>query len=246
MTTAVDSWCYVFGVVPAGSRLSPPGTGLSHRLRLVESGGLAAVVSSPPTDRSLGRAADLIEHDRVLADLVAGGTPVLPMRFGAVLSDDRAVVEELLGAHEEEFRAALDAVRDRVQYTVKARYIEDVALREVLAENPEIERLRRAGFADEDATFERRLGLGELIVRALEQRRPADAASILDELGDAGDVSHRQLAAPEEVLDVAFLIERSEAGAFERRVAAIARKHSARLEIRLVGPSPAYDFVGSG
>jgi len=246
VTTAVDSWCYVFGVVPAGSRLSPPGAGLSQRLRLVESGELAAVVSTPPADRSLGRAADLIEHDRVLADLVAGGTPVLPMRFGAVLSDDQAVVEELLGAHAAEFRAALDAVRDRVQYTVKARYVEDVVLREVLAENPEIERLRRAGFADDDATFERRLGLGELIVRALEQRRPADADTLLDELGAVGEVSYRELANPEEVLDAAFLIERSEAGAFERRVGAIARKHGERLEIRLVGPSPAYDFVGSG
>jgi len=246
VTTAVDSWCYVFGVVPAGARLSPPGTGLSQRLRLVESGELAAVVSSPPTDRSLGRAADLIEHDRVLADLVAGGTPVLPMRFGAVLSDDHAVVEELLAVHEQEFREALDAVRDRVQYTVKARYIEDVVLREVLADNPQIEQLRRSGYADEDATLERRLGLGELIVRALEERRPADTDTLLDELGDPGEVSFRELAAPDEVLDAAFLIERRDASAFERRVAAVARKHEARLQIRLVGPSPAYDFVGSG
>ncbi|HET6877496.1 MAG TPA: GvpL/GvpF family gas vesicle protein [Jatrophihabitans sp.] len=246
MTTAVDSWCYVFGVVPAGARLNPPGTGLSNRLRLVECGDIAAVVGSPPTDRSLGRASDLLEHDRVLADLAAGGTPVLPMRFGAVLADEHAVVDELLAVHEQEFRAALDAVRDHVQYTVKVRYVEDVVLREVLADNPEIERLRRAGYGDDEATFERRLGLGELIVRALEARRPADAERLLDELGDAGEVSFRQLAAPEEVLDAAFLIPRRDAKGFERRVGSIARRHQARLQVRLVGPSPAYDFVGSG
>ena len=136
-------------------------------------------------------------------------------------------------------------MRDRVQYTVKARYIEDVVLREVLTENPQIERLRRAGYADEDATFERRLGLGESIVRALEERRPADADTLLDELGEAGEgptgACHPGGGARRRLPDRA-----QRGGAFERRVGAIARKHGARLEIRLVGPSPAYDFVGSG
>jgi hypothetical protein len=246
VTTSVDSWCYVFGIVPAGAAVPPPAeSGLAAQLRLIEADDLAAVVGTPPGDRSLGRAADLLEHDRVLAEIVAAGTPVLPMRFGAILSDETAVVEELLAAHHDDFTAGLDSLRGRVQYTVKVRYEQDTVLREVLAAHPEIERLRTPGHGEDQVAFDRRLRLGELVVHAIEQLRPADATAVLDAINGAVDVHVREPSTPEDVLDAAFLIDRTGADAFERAVEKVGKRHSGRLRIRLVGPSPAYDFVGS-
>lgn len=240
MTTTVDTGCYVFGIVPADSPVPEiEGAGLAAGLRLVAAGDLAAVVGSVPTDRPLGRAADLRTHDRVLAALVAAGTPVLPMRFGAVVSGEGAVVEELLAPHRAEFGEALDALRGRVQYTVKVRYDQDEVLRGLLATDPEIRRLR--GRPDDPAA---QLRLGERVVRALERLRPGDASEVLTALMGTVDVRVREVSMPDEVLNAAFLVDRDRAAEFEERAEQLAAEHAGRLRIALVGPSAAYDFVG--
>lgn len=241
MITSVGNACYVFGIVDAKARLPAAGAKGSPAtdLRLVEADGLGAVVGTLAANRLLGRASDLLEHDRVLAELVAAGAAVLPMRFGAVLTDEAAVVDELLGVHAEEFRGELEAVRGRVQYTVKVRYVQDTVLREMLAEYPDIDRLRH------NRSFDARLRLGEMVVQALEQLRPDDAAALRDELGPAVDVRLHETVEPEEVLNAAVLVERRNATQFESQIERMGRRHDGRMRIRLVGPSPAYDFVGS-
>jgi hypothetical protein len=245
MITSVDSWCYVFGIVPAGAPVpSSDDEGPASGLRLVEVGKVAALVGSTAADRGLGRAADLLAHDRVLAEVLATGTPVLPMRFGAVVTDETAVQQELLSAHHDHFVEVLESLRGRVQYTVNVRYEQDTVLRQVLDEHPEIARLRGADQQTETrAGFERRLRLGELVVRALERLRPTDAAAVLEELGDELDFCARHPTSPDEVLDAAFLVETAHAADFEDRVEEMGRRNAGRLRVRLVGPSPAYDFV---
>lgn len=246
MTASVNSvqvGCYVLGIVDAGARLPTPlDVSLATGLRLVEHDALAAVVGTPPTDRPLGRASDLLDHDRLLADLVASGTAILPMRFGTVLPDDETVAAELLEPLHDDLLQQLDYVRGKVQYTVKARYEEEAALREVLAEHPEIAALR----ASAGAGFQQRLQLGERVVAALAELRAADAPVLVDELGAGLDHREQTPAAPEEVLHVAYLISADEADAFLRRVEEAGRRRAGRIRIKLVGPSPAYDFVGDG
>ena len=240
MTATVQAGSYVFGIVPADSPVpESEASGLAAGLRLVAAGDLAALVGSVPTERPLGRAADLRAHDRVLAGVVAAGTPVLPMRFGAVVTDDTAVVEELLTPHRVEFGEALDALRGRVQYTVKVRYEQDNVLRELISTDPIIRRLRRQ--ADDQAA---QLRLGERIVRSLERMRPADASEVLTALMGTVDVRVREVSVPDEVLNAAFLVDRNEVDDFETRVAQLAAERADRLRIALVGPTAAYDFVG--
>src|SRR3954468_10209318 len=165
MTTAVNVGCYVFAVVPAGTPVpQSDAAGLAAGLKLVEADGLAAVVGSVPTDRPLGRAADLRAHDRVVAELVGAGSAVLPMRFGAVVVDEAGVVDELLVPHRAEFEEALATLKGRVQYTVRVEYDESTVLRQLLASRPDIRRLREASAHDSA----RQLQLGELVVHALE------------------------------------------------------------------------------
>jgi hypothetical protein len=221
MTTAVDAGCYVFGIVPSGAPVpTPDETGPAAGLQLISCGEIAALVGRLP------------------ADVVRAGTPVLPMRFGAVVADEEAVVSELLEPNRDEFTEALSALRGRVQYTVRVGYEEEPVLREVLAAHPEIRQLH--GRPDDAA----RMRLGELVVRALEQRRPAEASAILTEFVGTADVRVREVTAPDEVLDVAFLVDAEQGAEFERHVEEVAARHAGRLRFRLVGPTAAYDFVG--
>ncbi|MDT4930600.1 MAG: hypothetical protein QOF92_3467 [Pseudonocardiales bacterium] len=244
MTASVDSCCYVFGIVPGGAEVPASAqSGPAARLRLVGADGLAAVVGTPLGDRPLGRASDLLEHDRVLAELLRSGSPVLPMRFGSIMSDEGAVEQEL-HAHHDAYVAELDRLRGRVQYTIKVRYEQDAVLREVVAEHPEIARLRSSGENEGSGAFDRQLKLGELVVKALEQLRPAEAAAVLTEIGATAESRVHEASSPDDVLNAAFLVDRDGADEFERHVEKIAKRHHGRLRIRLVGPSPAYDFVG--
>ena len=113
-------------------------------------------------------------------------------------------------------------------------------LRQLLASRPDIRRLRESGSHDAAG----QLRLGELVVHALEELRPADASAILSELIGTVDVHVRQPSTPEEVLHAAFLVDVSHAPAFERRVEQAAAQRGVRVRFRLVGPSAAYDFVG--
>jgi hypothetical protein len=240
MTDVVTGASYVFGVVPAG--VPPPASADTAitEVRLVTRGALAAVVGSVPSDRPLGRAADLRAHDRVIADLVAAGTPVLPFRFGAVVADDRAVEDELLDAHHDEFVAALATVTGRVQYTVKARYEQDAVLRELLEQRPDIASLRSAT----RQSMSDQLRLGEVIVAALADLRVDDAATVQDTLApQAVDVRLHETTAPDDVLHAAFLVERATEARFEQAVEDLGRRLAGRIRLRLVGPLAAYDFV---
>lgn len=232
--------CYVFGVMDAGSRLRAPlDVGIASGLRLVEHGDVAALVGEPPADRALGRASDLIDHDRVLADVATSGLAVVPLAFGTVLADDGEVADELLGPRHDELRQLLDLARNRVQYTVTAHYVTEAVLAEVLRADPELERSRRAG-----DDLQHQLALGERVVDTLYAWRERDGAALTEEVGDVVAVRDHRTAEPTEVLRASFLVDVPAAAAFEDRLEDAARARAGRITIRLVGPSAVYDFVG--
>lgn len=59
------------------------------------------------TDHPLGTPDDLQAHAHLL-DGAAAVAPVLPLRFGAVMTDAESVAEELLREHHDEFRETLE------------------------------------------------------------------------------------------------------------------------------------------
>lgn len=252
MTGLAATPCYVFGIVGtdghgtapiADPGATPRGAGADEirDVRLVSHGDIAAVVGTAPTERPLGRATDLKTHDRVLAGLVSAGTPVLPFRFGGVMTDEQAVVDELLVPNDGTFRAALERVAGRVQYTVTAEYDQDAVLREVLTERPEIARLRRP---DEEATVTEKMQLGEAVVRALEEKRPADAAGLLSDIERAAvAVRAHEVNSARQVVHVAALVDHQASERFEQAIEACGARVAGRIRIRLVGPVAPYDFV---
>ena len=131
------------------------------------------------------------------------------MRFPAVV-EEHAVVDELLAPNEDHFVALLDDLEGRAQFTLTGRYEQDAVLREILEGDPEIAALReKVRELPEDASYYDRVRLGELIVQALEQRREGEAADIVDRLEPfAVATVSNPLGAPEDVVNVAFLVER--------------------------------------
>jgi hypothetical protein len=177
----------------------------------------------------------------------AVAAPVLPLRFGAVLTSDDAVSEELLEPNRDEFTAALSELDGRVEYVVKGRYLERASLAEVLSENPQAERLRQQIQGQEpDATRDLRIELGEIVNDAMEEKRERDTRVVGDAMADHCVASAvREPTHERDAAHVAFLVDEGQEEGMDKAIESLARKWEGRMELRVMGPMAAYDFAGT-
>lgn len=243
----VEAACYVYGVVPASARLPEQlrGLGPTGRVSLVRTGQIAAVVGEVSLGRPLGTRADLMGHEGVLDAMVDAGITIAPMRFGAVVADERAVTDELLVPHEEHFAELLRALTGRTQYTLTGHYVEEPVLREILEQYPEICELQdETSELSPEQAYHHRLRLGEMIVVALREKQQRDGADLLDALSPyAVDVVAREPGQADGVVDAAFLVADERREEFDAAVEERGRQLAGRVRLRLLGPVPAYDFM---
>lgn len=236
---------YVYGIVPADVETEDDAVGVDDsRVSTIRHGDVAALVSEIPVDRPLGKPADLQAHARLL-DGTARVAPVLPLRFGAVLTDADAVKDELLTAHADEFAAAMEQLEGKAQFVVKGRYVEQALLWEVIGENEQASALRETiRDQPEAATRDARMALGEIVANAIVVKREDDTRTVVDALDSLADsVKVREPTHEEDAAHVAVLIEVARQDELEHAVGALAEQWDGRVEMRLLGPLAAYDFV---
>lgn len=236
---------YVYGIVPSDVETDSDARGIGDApITVVRRGDVAALVSELETDRPLGEPEDLQAHARVL-DGTASAVPVLPLRFGAVVQSEDAVAEELLAAHEEEFREALEQLDGYAEYVIRGRYDERAVLNEVLSESDEAAQLRDAiRDKPEDATRNERIALGELVNNAVDAKRQADTRQLVEVLDRLGLRCTPQEPTHElEAVHVACLAEVDKQDDLARELGKLERDWDGRIEIRLLGPLAPYDFV---
>jgi hypothetical protein len=238
---------YVYGIVPADVEVESNAEGIGDppaNVEVIREGDIAALVSPIRTDQPLGKPDSLQAHARLL-DGTASVAPVLPLRFGAVMSDEESVAEELLRKNHDEFAQALHALEGHAQYIVKGRYDEDTILREVISESPEAQQLReQMGGMSEDAARNSRMALGEIVVKAIDSKRAADTEAVVKVLDDiAKQVNAREPTHELDAVNVALLAQVDQQKELQAKVNELAENWDGRVEVRLLGPLAAYDFV---
>lgn len=247
-STGTGHGWYVYGIVPGDVEPTEDATGLGDppgRIEVVAHGDIAALVSEIDTSHPLGKPEDLLTHQQLL-DATVAAVPVLPMRFGAVLSSEDAVADELLAPHEEEFAAALQQLDGLAEFVIKGRYVQEAVLREVLSESSEADQLREEiqQTGDEDASRNARVRLGEIISNAFEAKREADTRQVGDAVAACAVSSNvRPPSHEEDAVHVALLVEMAKREDLEEAVDKIAQAWKGRVNLRLLGPMAAYDFV---
>lgn len=236
---------YVYGVVRTQARAKPRGKGIDGKpLRMVAANGIGALISDVPDAPLEAGRDELLTHARVLEGALAKGA-VLPMQFGVVMPNDEAVRDELLAAHRDQLEAQLSEMDGKVEMNVKALYDEGTILREVLAENREIARLRDAIQGQpEDAAYYERIRLGELVAAAVTGKREADEEMVISRLAphavafEAGGPIHERMVA-----NVSLLVETDHDAEFEDALEELATEQHPRIAFKLTGPLPPHTFV---
>ncbi|MDN3358827.1 GvpL/GvpF family gas vesicle protein [Actinomadura sp. DC4] len=237
--------CYVYGIVPADTRVPEDLTGVGGGpVSLVRHDDLAGVVSEISIQQPLGTRDHLLAHEDVV-EALAAETTTLPLRFGSVVTTADALVEEMLIPYHDWFSEVLDDLRGGQEYAVVGSYVEDTVIREVLDEDPEAARLReRIRELPEDAAYYDRIRLGELIVKALDEKRQVDTEELVNTLEPhASAVAARAPAGEDTAADAAFLVAEQDVAGFEEAVDELGERWAGRIRLRLVGPLAPYDFV---
>jgi Gas vesicle synthesis protein GvpL/GvpF len=236
---------YVYGVVAKTPDMSGLKGVQEAGVQAVPAGDLTAVVSVIDLDRPPRSRSDLMAHSAVLDTLARSG-PVIPVQFGSVLSDQESVENDLLRTREELFRGLLTELEGRTQFVMRASYREEVVLREVVAGDQRIADLRmRTRDLPEAASYAERVHLGELVSRAVEEKRAADAEGLLAEvLPLAVASSPRAGSGTNHVVNIALLVDNDRVPALEETLEDLAGAAHERMTIRLLGPMAPYDFVG--
>lgn len=230
---------HVYGVVPASATLDRELEGV----RLVVYRELAALVSD--LDSTELRAVSVLRsHWRVL-EQANSSTTVLPVRFGTVMADDGAVVDQFLEPEHDRLAAQLEAMAGKVQLTVKGFYEEDALMASVVAESPVIARLRdHVQALPEAAAYYKRIELGQRVAAEVERARERDAQRIFERLRPFALAA--QLEPPSTIdaaVNAAFLVEERRVEEFSQAVAELRRELAGQIRLRFVGPLPPYSFT---
>lgn len=241
MSRTVVGETYVYGIVPAGAVDSIGSTGVrGTAVAVLGEDGVAALVSDLPADGLRMTRKDLRRHLDVI-DEAFRETTVLPCPFGTTVDSRQAVVEDVLRAKRDALAAGLAELEGTLQLNVKVRHDEDAILREVVAADPVIARLR-LDTAGNGAVYGQRLELGRRVAAAVEAHREADGARVLDTLlPEALDVA----AEPDDslALKASFLVARKRQDRFDAVLGRLAEAERERLRFEVIGPLPPTAFV---
>jgi hypothetical protein len=237
---------YVYGVIRSGTSGGPAIEGVGDAaVTLLEEGDLTAAVSALPEGPLQARRRDLLRHLDVIQKLF-GETTVVPSAFGTVVESPETLRQEVLLGRRHELLDLLKRLGGRVQMTVKASHNEEELLREIVAAEPEIARLREQTQGRGHAAYYDNIRLGELVAGALAVRRETDAARVLDRLAvEADDVVVDGTAGDDFVLKAFFLVDERRLSRFDAALERLAREEAPRLFFNCVGPVPPTAFVST-
>jgi hypothetical protein len=228
---------YVYGVLRSDAGPSVGAGVAGGDVRLVRHHGLAALVSDVPSEGVRARRRDLLAHSDVLQSAFAAGT-VLPLRFGTVFVDDDAVAGELLGERHEALERLLEELDGTAELSVRASYIEERVLTEIVRGDARLAHLRAAS---------RNVELGEAVAAALAAKRERDTAAIVAAVQPfVRDLVIEELREPYELMRASFLVDEQQLSSFERAIEEVARERAGVAVVRCVGPLPPHSFVRLG
>ena len=242
---------YLYGIVPdpLPQDAHPNTTGVGHPPRPVRilrhRRALAALVSDVTLDevstddvRLLRR--NMKAHAAILNALIAH-TTVLPARFGVVFPDERALVTKFLDPQHAVLERYLTELDGSVEITLKATYIEDRVLAQIVSEQPQlVAHGRSAG----RASYQSKIETGKRIATAIQARRDKEGQWIVDKLRKSVlEIRINKTLSDLMALNASFLVDRARMPSFDKEIERIHTQVGEYIKLDCVGPLPPYSFV---
>jgi hypothetical protein len=242
---------YLYAIVLRdGAQCAGPGEdcasdGLNGRtVYWVPHGRVAAVVSDVLETKFRPERRHLAAHHQVLKSLMDEGQAVLPVSFGVVAEDAKAL-RRILSLNEDAFREQIERVAGKVEMGLRVVWDVPNVFQYIVDMHPELRALRdvlpRGG---RGPTQDERITLGRRFEQLLEGDRAAHTASVREVLDKiCSEVKGNDPRDETEVMNLACLVGRGDQHAFEEAVLEAAKLFDDNYAFDYSGPWPPYNFV---
>jgi hypothetical protein len=202
---------------------------------------MAAVVSEVPITPIDSTRENILAHERVNETVMREHT-VIPMSFGTIFKTDEDILELLRSAYDA-FADVLSKMQNKLEFGLKVLWDRDEIIKLIEQEEEGIHRLRTEIASQKGSTYFARVQYGRLIDNALQQRSERYVAEFLQHLRDVSIASRvNRTIGDKMIMNVAFLVQRDQEQAFDRRIKEIAARFNT-LTFKYTGPWPPYNFV---
>jgi len=242
---------YLYAIVPRDGALPEQPAedhgrdGLNGRaVYCIAHGRIAAVVSDVPESKFRPERRHLAAHHHVLKSLMDEGRAVLPVSFGVVAEDSRAL-RKVLSLNEDAFRDELEQVKGKVEMGLRVVWDVPNVFQYIVDIHPELRGLRDRLFqGGREPTQDERITLGRRFEQLLEEDRAAHTESVREVLEKVCfEIRDSEPRDESEVVNLACLIGRDGQDAFEEAVLEAAKLFDDNYAFDYNGPWPPYDFV---
>jgi len=241
---------YVYAIVPTGDEMTFEVSGLDGGMghaRTLPHGDLAAVVGPGAAGDARGLTKDaivrrLLAHERVVEEIMRF-LPVLPVKFGTVLTEEETV-RRLLAQGQPLFCSALDQLRGRLQMEVVVLWDLQRVFREVRGEEPIAGLTAQIVGRPAELTRVERIAVGQAVQASLARRRAELQERLLPAFrAITPDLAISPTMDDSVVLNVGLLLDRPGRDELDRRLPLLDEEFGGQLTFRCVGPLPPYSFA---
>ena len=244
---------YLYCIIKCGEERSFNGAsaigGRGDGIHTVVFGDLACVVSDSPDMKYDSTRANMMAHETVIEQVMEEFT-VLPIRFGTVTRRDSGspvedIRHKLLENRYKEFLSLHEEMDNKVELGLKVlRRDEKAIYQEIVAENRELRKLRDSvqGRSPEATHFDR-VRLGEMVKKALDQKRDKEAKKLLARLRPVADrIQENRIIMDRMVLNAAFLVSKDRERECDEIVKRLDEELGERMVFKYTGPNPPFNF----
>lgn len=205
---------------------------------------IAAIVSDSPVMRYPVSRENSLAHERAIEAVFKCHT-VLPARF-CTIAEDEAKVRAILAREYAEFKGLLERMRGKVEVGVKAIFHETLIYQEILEKYGEIRRRKEAiAMLPPQQAHWQLVEVGRMVEAALKVEKDRVREEIVEVLkGACHDFRLTdRLLGERMIMNAAFLIDRDQEAAFDRRMDGLAERYREMVRFKYVGGFPPFNFV---
>jgi len=237
---------YVYGIIEAPDTLMFGKMGIGDQGEMVYTvhhGEIAAVVSKTNVFIFDPTRENALAHEHVIESVMKSHT-VIPMAFGTVFRTDEDMRQVLKSIYAS-LKDVLKQMEGKVEFGLKVAWDRERIIDELKRDDEEIHRLHAELTKKHlQSTYFARMQLGRMIDKSLAERSAEFVREIYDGLRSACVASRDNKPIGDKmIMNAAFLIRRDREPDFEAAVNKVARKFGDRLNFKLTGPWPPYNFV---
>lgn len=234
---------YLYGIINWGKKIDISEKGIGgESVCNIPYQGIGAIVSELSPSQFKISKENVFIHEGVVEKLMEDFA-VLPMRFGAILEEEKQI-KMILKRYHQEFQDNLVKVENKVELGVRILWDSERIKNKIIDANEKIKNitLRVNKKSPGERYLLEKMG-GELIERILNERADTLIARIHKRLERYADDSRlKRLATPKMVLSASYLVPREKIDQFKTEFQEIRKKYK-KLAFLYSGAWPPYSFI---